>query len=120
MTPDQMRVAIAEDQGWKQLTVEETVMHYPGGMQPAKFKRWFLNEKQSPMLIGGLEEPPDYPSDLNACHEFEEKIPHKQSNDYLAALSRVVDATSIYMKDVICATALQRCEAYCRMKGWWK
>lgn len=70
---------------------------------------------------------PDYTTDLNAMHEVEKELSPKLSREYMQYLSRVIvkDDKDIYWEDsagsiqtyTFHATAVQRTEAYLRVKG---
>ncbi len=108
MTPDQMRVAIAGDQGWK----------WHGDKSWEKLGDMFYWKHENPVRV--YSPLPNYPSDLNACHEFEVKMDDDQFNRYLAELmpGRPIPrfASMDDYRKAFKATAPQRCEAYCRMK----
>jgi hypothetical protein len=111
MTKDQIRIAIATELGLQskyQITA------------PTGDKVW------GPKT-------PNYPESLDACREFELtlELGHDGSDvaEYQEALWCAANpyipfsATSLhdvaYLRNLICATALQRCEAFLRLKGKW-
>ena len=71
-----------------------------------------------------LEECPNYCHDLNAMHEAEAMITVGEIGRHLSALSEVVQPLSTYHPMdlqwfTVRATALQRAEAFLRVKGLW-
>ena len=68
MTPDQMRVAIAEACGW-----------IISNNKNLGWKKEFVGE--SARLL------PDYPNDLNACQQFEDTLTHDQWRIYIGFLN---------------------------------
>ncbi len=104
MTNDEIRIAIAETVGWKDVRfigddacITGIKPNYPDYPNPARF------------------ELPNYPSDLNAMHEVvmaQDKAFRKVMRFWLYELTDQMSAHD--------ATALQRAEAYLRVKGLWK
>jgi hypothetical protein len=122
MTDEQMRVAIAEACGWKEVSLcaNGYVVGLPSG----------FTEDQCPE--GADEEVPDYPNDLNAMHEAEECLHPAQLGDYANKLTTVVGvywfnqgkAVIKFSKEdwtyaTAHATARQRSEAFLRTLGKW-
>ena len=106
MTNDEMRIAIAECCEWKR--------HHVGAT-------WGWQNIESNTVSARL---PNYPNDLNACHEMEKTLSEGELCDYGCELSSLTDA-SIFEGDVLWgklahATARQRCEAFLKVKGRWK
>lgn len=64
---------------------------------------------------------PDYPNDLNACHEFEKTLSREQAVKYRLILARNSDGPKAQYRTVeaaMChATAEQRCRAFLATKG---
>ena len=101
MTPEEMRIAIAEMCGWT----------------PSYIGSW----TKDPAGLRGpfISDLPNYPSDLNACHEMEKVIV-----DWVAYRIHLCKVAGIGyapdlgicddIKSFVSATALQRCEAFCR------
>lgn len=105
MTSEAQRIALAKWMGW---TCTNT--KYLTGLCPtdnvAKYTAIQIINGEVP-----LELIPNYPSDLNACHEVEVKLTneqHKVFSDWLPILRKAS------------ATAAQRCEALCRALGLWE
>ena len=111
MTDEQMRVKIAKACGWTynpDLCVG-AVPHLPETKQ-----------------YGCAYHTPNYPQDLNACHEMEKVLTQKQIQDYFYNLNDVVGlvptTSPAWIKEwavfALChATPRQRCEAFLRTLG---
>jgi hypothetical protein len=57
----------------------------------------------------------DWPNDLNACHEFEEKLDEKQRKEYARFLNEGYGMIGMNLSDgflLLHATAEQRCRAF--------
>lgn len=113
MTPEEMRIAIAKDQGWK------SDIHVPFGDV-----HWHKGVE-----LAYESELPDYCKDLNAIHAAEQTIENKV--EWLKILWRVCNGRDIqipddsdcltnYLINIASATIAQRAEAYLRTKGLWK
>lgn len=100
MTPDEIRIAVAECLGWE----------FPSNLILCSDGRWgFKQGRQESDKV------PDYPNDLNACAEFEATLTSQERETYAFWLAHICDfGTYIF------ATALQRCEAFLRTKDKWK
>ena len=104
MTDDQLRVKIAEIRGEIDADSASTYTHFP----------WMVRINMDACSI------PDYPRDLNACHEMEESsIIFKSWRDterWLDALEIAVIGRKAESRPdlsfVFRATARQRCEAF--------
>lgn len=127
MTDEQMRVKIAEACGLEPVTMpfnpnEVEVGHNGQWFAPvaAAYFRKLYPKGMTPKVI------PDYPNDLNACHEMEKvldrakdlcpgmEVPLTQYDQYWGALTEVTKG------DIIHATARQRCEAFLKTIGKWE
>ncbi len=103
MTKEEMRIAIAEKCGWTAIT-SDMVGNTPNGRSNADHR-----------VI------PNYPEDLNACHEMEKVLDQYYQLHYCAELWKVCNGTlpsfgnTLYLMGYIHASALQRCEAFCRV-----
>ncbi len=110
MTPEEMRVAVAEACGWTD------VGH---GVGPNR-NLWLGNKP----IAGGLlcdQHVPNYPEDLNACHEMEKVLKGHQVNDYTHRLIAVTQASGVAdgvpwlnTYALYHSTPAQRCEAFLR------
>ena len=104
MTPDQQRIAIAKVRGYTHARIIKSIDGSPDigiGHHPTE-----------PHSI------PDYPRDLNACHEMEKVLTGDQQHDYECHLLRM-DYPDWEIK-VTHATAAQRAEAFLRTLGLWE
>ena len=123
MTPEQMRIAIAEECGWRRCNCREQPCEYwlPPDINDPEGKNWCLAHSELP----------DYLNDLNAMHEaektFDDKTVDKQSL-YYDHLSLVVGwksktpAEARWESTWGCfrATALQRAEAFLHTVRKWR
>lgn len=127
MTDEEMRIAIAEACGWTQQTCANDTRI-----------EWWFPPGCNRDYVRAQEYPPDYPNDLNACHEMEKVI--LTGNDWRVRLERysnqlmtTMHATDFGRIDVafkrdavgrryftVHATARQRCEAFLRTIGQWE
>jgi hypothetical protein len=58
---------------------------------------------------------PDYPNDLDACHEMEKLLHESQFDDYCTKLWHITNTGTgevVGQFELICATAEQRCRAF--------
>lgn len=108
MTPERIRIKVAEAMGWKHPEY--------GYMQNA----W--RESNGSWHFGS-----NVLDDLNACAEFEGALTNEEHNKYRRILAKVVGerespsySTPGWRRRYVSATALQRCEAYLRVKGLWE
>ena len=126
MTEQAQRVALAEWAGWKLSddmeycpygAVFKTSINYPDCRRPAFVKDGILCD------ANGL---PNYPNDLNAVHELEEKVKRdEQWDDYIEGLDAIVNLNIRMSRKfenwcLAHATAPQRCEALLCTLGLWK
>jgi hypothetical protein len=119
MKPIDQHMAIALALGY---TFEDKELTYDG--MPIKFRVWKTPDG------GGMERdwPPNYPEDLNACHEMEKILNQEQREEYLLMLQRVVEDIShdqyLHWSDnagsTTSATAAQRSQAFLRTLSLWK
>lgn len=113
MTPNEIRIAIAEICGWKHFMFEG--FDGENYNEPFKEPRWKLNDK----IV--FDEPPNYPLDLNAMHEAEKTLTGEQFLKYAEELNRVTKCFKHITPAIMaCATALQRAEAFLRVFGKWR
>jgi hypothetical protein len=104
MTPDEIRIAIAEACGWWDIGSDVW------GRRPPSSDRQPL---------------PDYLNDLNAMHEAEKVLTDAQWSVFGYHLGQLVLGTcNSYdfadLASIAHATAAQRAEAFCRAKGIWR
>jgi hypothetical protein len=101
MTPEQQRIAIAQDFGWTDTQIID-----------GKY---------------GQTDVPDYLNDLNAMHEAEQRLWRKdwtRRHDFVDKLARIISPTHGYRQqsgvDLLDATAAQRAEAFLRTINKWE
>lgn len=102
MTPEEMRIAIAEKCGYKVVGYKqngEPVFDDPDGIRSFGFEVGF----------------PNYPYDLNAMHEAEKLLSANNAAVYANNLRRLLGFHQLTYFDLCHATALQRAEAFCRV-----
>jgi hypothetical protein len=115
MTPEQIRIAVAEACEWKRHSID--VRGFSGALH--KEHGWM-----SPLGCyqrANQNVPPNYPEDLNACHEMEKTlgimtlpISHPLNRKwklYESRLKRICERDGTFITH---ATAPQRCEAFLR------
>lgn len=115
MTAEAQRIAIAEACGWTDVRHESN--YFVGRSTPRSTLRG-NNHK------GNRWEIPSYPTDLNACHEFEKMIGAKWPT-YCEILLRIVEPEPRTLEvchywNLLHATAAQRCEAFLKTIGKWE
>ena len=113
MTNEEIRIAVAEELGWKW---KDTHLTEFGATYPRK--GWF--DPNGNIIPSGA---PDCPNDLNACHEMEKTLTEKEELFYLIRLTEAMkeDSTIGWQTErTYHATALQRCEAVLWIKSKWK
>lgn len=120
MTNEQIRIAMAEVDGW--FIAPKHWKHnghlYPNidTWIPPHYVNWQYDTMPAGTMLGDL--PPDYPKDLNAVHEVEKKF---QDNGAIDSERNQYDKWlwGVTAGRTISATALQRCEAILRTLGKW-
>ena len=112
MNAEKQRIAIAEACGWK-----DVLFHGYHGKDDV---RGIFNGQVRTRI-------PDYPNDLNACHEAVQTLNRLQLQKFKKHLQDVCSKQSpgkapMYLQDyeLIHATARQRAEAFLRTLGEWK
>jgi len=105
MTKEQMRQAIAEALGFKLITCSCGIV---GGIADGKHHH----------------ELPNWPEDLNACHEMEKALTKREWWVYRSELDTmswgIATRHYAWQGDSIHASAEQRCIAFLKTKGLWK
>ncbi len=111
MNNNEIRIAIAQSLGWKHV-------------EPYGNEAWGCNAEGKDWKF--LHQLPNYPESLDGCREFEEPLNanYEMQTLYVRRLTEVVyrkkhSGCSIEFA-MATANALQRCEAYLKMKGLWK
>jgi hypothetical protein len=124
MSEQEQRIAIAEVLGWKG-------PKHPGTLD--RIKTWpFSHDKELWVIdpsgaIVSVHSIPDYPHDLNACHEMEKTLKPSMRFRYVRLIERIAAQANGFevckqqMDDaVVFTTAPQRCEAFLRTFNLWK
>lgn len=117
MTPDQMRIAIAERCGWKLSNWKPHQEPCGKGFKCQNCGEFVLIAREDLWLVckGPNVAIPNYPGDLNAMHEAEKCAP----KPYWLTLLKIVGTSSFVtewqkLKAIAHATALQRATAFCK------
>ena len=120
MTPEQMRIAIAEECGWRCCKADYNI-----ALKLHKFPPTSLVgvAPWAGAHIDGSEDYhfhllPNYPNNLNAMHEAEKVLTQQQRFIFYTYLMACCNTSEI--KNLIHATAPQRAEAFLRTVGKWK
>ena len=114
MTPDEIRIAVAECCGWKICSVNNPMgepITGPIGLPPSTPESVEIWNYFAPL--------PNYPASLDACYRAEALLKSEGASTWLKyweALVKVCEPS----KENWRATPLQRCEAFLRVKGKWK
>lgn len=118
MTPDEIRIAVAEACGW-QCVHAETFSDGNGGFT--------YDVRGMPPKHNLRREIPDYCNDLNACHAAEnlllsESLKQGLYTEMLCELAGVYegDDTPLHLRAVCFAPAARRAEAIVKTLGLWK
>lgn len=127
MTNDEIRIAIAESQGWTRYKHKSYENDSDQPWVPAGFDY----DKSPYSLIRDTKELPNYTSDLNAMQEVEKTLRQDEQEIYWNHLVGVIwnpvladypDAKQTTINTqltLLFSTARQRAEAYLRTKGLW-
>jgi len=115
MTPERIRIKVAEAMGWKRKPEFDYTSHQDPMFREHGERREMWGDDSGRLIPTSML--PNYPFDLNACAEFEAElfkceILWKKYRDLIYAFET--------HNDTAFATALQRCEAYLRVKGLWE
>jgi len=89
MTPEEQRISIAEDCGWRIESDGANTFVYPPNEKTGTGYR--MNNIRHPKIIRLL---PDYPADLNAMHEAEKMLTAQQISKYADILEEMDGDTS--------------------------
>ena len=111
MSPEKQRIAIATACGWTDIRRQNLY----AGDRDLYGNKLIGAEKHRNRL-------PDYPSDLNACHEMEKVLTEKGVNawwSYVAFINRH-NPRPFGTETAVHATAPQRCEAFLRTLELWE
>jgi hypothetical protein len=110
MTTEQQIIAIAEACGWTKCEHVASI-NFPIGIPPAN------NPPKYGTYENGMAQLPDYPNNLNAMHEAEERLLIDDTHAFACYLS---DLFEVHGCGAIHATAAQRAEAFLRTIGKWE
>jgi len=118
MTDQEIRIAVAEELGWR----AEQNMGSAGGyvaIDPNGSGYDFcLGATKGDAIEANC---PDYSHDLNACHEMEKAIGGEERIKYGVELAKFYKTHDWYLWwHLIHVTARQRCEAFLRVRGKWR
>ena len=118
MTNEEIRIKVAELCGW--INVHEAGTREIS--EPLMDKGFGLVGFRLGQPAKQLEQIPNYPEDLNACHEFEKELTEEQWRGYIFALLNLMkldialdDYTLAQHFSFVHATARQRCEAFIKV-----
>ena len=115
MNEEKQRILIAEACGWKFQKIRGEF----------RFIATSPNGEVTHQNYGEIHFLPNYPQDLNACHEMEKTLSSEKYGDYTNHLAKVCHPFSnerphSAIQVSICATAPQRCEAFLKTVGKWE
>lgn len=127
MSPEAQRIAVAEACGWRLETRKI----------PNQACRWIHENGTIATMCGGVYghgwsdkgEPeclPNYPYDLDACHDMEKVLTEEQRATYASKLALWFKDKSPHGNyfftdfDLMHSTAAQRCEAFLKTLGLWR
>jgi hypothetical protein len=106
MTTEQIRIAVAEEMGWTNLTSDGAYGH-----------------KEELCGKSGRCTTPNYPADLNSCAEMRKSLTKEEREKYAEYLLEETQAEDDRPLDIAWssadATALMHCRVYLRVKGKW-
>lgn len=126
MTKEEIRIACAEACGLIMVKLpfnpNKVKVGHNGDWFSPEAGQWIVKNFKSwasPKII------PNYPEDLNACHEMEEGLTKEQRLAFLLHLGEIVIRGKVLGEKFrnwprVHATAAQRCEAFLRTIGKWK
>lgn len=119
MTEQEKIIAIAEWRGWTNVHWYEdddgpgflTGIPSPSSEQMLKLPAWRVHD-----LLTYGDKVPNYPNNLNACHEAEKGLIPQQRVDYSNNLAKICGT----QMEKIFATSQQRTDALVKTIGKWK
>lgn len=122
MTPEQIRVAVAEELGWR---VVEGTLAFPPKTLIDEWLASLPKEQADQVMAVDYCEIPNYDSDLNACHEMEKMLKDTERVKYGGVLHEMYNKSDTGLTCHPCyfaltATPLQRCEAFLRVRNKWR
>lgn len=115
MTPEQIRVVIAEELGWK---VKNCISPNNWAIFSPEDTAQGASESNTALSLKDfLYYLPAWPYDLNACHEMEKVLSMCELVEYGNHLNRMKLSYNYgYVEQVINATSHQRCEAWIKTR----
>jgi hypothetical protein len=116
MTNEEIRIKVAEACGWKSPFNEREWLHGSGPEGEDVYGKFVGTDP-----CGDREQVPNYPFDLNACHEMEKVfIGADKSPNYSQYRQQLYKVCNNSPELAIRATARQRAEAFLRTLNLWK
>jgi hypothetical protein len=113
MTDTEIRIAMAELEGWSHLRAVPSLGDVRG-VPTTGYRGSYIGES-------GDAWTPDYPNDLNAVHRVQEALTKDQRLEYQKWLEHFSTFETRFASwHIIHATARQRCEAILKTCGKWK
>jgi len=105
LSDKEIRIKVAELDGWKNVRHEATERDYDYG---------FKGIDPEGDSEDNFADVPDYLNDLNACHEFEKGMDNDTYLTYQAILAHRVESMPHdgLIRRLVSATARQRCKSY--------
>ena len=122
MKPERQRIKIAEACGIK-ATKDKCPECYGTGRLGSEGDCWPCPHCHATGRVAPYPCGPNYPNDLNACHEMEKALTdaqHRRFRRKLAEISHDKAGRSLHSRALISATAAQRCEAFLRTLDLWE
>lgn len=122
LTPEAMRVKIAEACGWTDICTQCTDS-FERYVHPANRQFTLRGNPPKPRTTAYRISIPDYCNDLNACHEMEKVLTSRQRCLFEAEILQITTGKDRFDYDrgdliaVITATAEQRCRAFIATLG---
>lgn len=122
MNKGQIRIAIAQalewtGVGWYEDNAGPPILHGfpPFDVAIDKNGEWEAKRDIHSVTV------PDWPEDLNACREFEDELNANEQVRYALTLHEMSKSRHYLHIDFDCihASAMQKCEAFLRVKGAW-
>jgi hypothetical protein len=115
MTPTEIRIAMAELEGWRPMTITGTAGSIKSLLEVAWEKPAGPGLTQKSIL-------PDYPYDLNAVHRVSMALSPLDFERYAIKAAAIADPDTKLSDEAaaLSATARQLCEAILRTVGKWK
>lgn len=119
MSPDKMRMAIAKECRWREAFPSNDKPHPETRKGGILLPYYWVNEITHKRTM----EVPDYPHDLNACHEMEKTLTAPESERYAEFILDILEIPTPFIGTARSAfltghaSAAQRAKAFCLTKG---